>query len=695
VAADDGASPRVIRGLVRLSVLTGVACAVVCQPANLPKPRITLDEFFDATGIDDVHISPDGNSVLIDTERPDWAGNRYLHEIWLWREGAAPGATPAGAPFQLTQSGYDHGAQWSPDGRWIAFLSDRPKEGEAEDADKEKGLPRVWVIPADGGEAFPVTGGEEGVHSFAWSADSRAIYYAARLAWTKEQENAYRKEWNDVNRFRESERGDVIHEVAVRPSRDGKPEERQVAVLQYRASQLASSPDGKMLAFAGISASERAESAEPWRLSTIDLPSGTPRVLSHSNAIYEKLQWAPDSRRILFQVISGSLDGSYRDVQPRLYSADAGSGQVTRWGVAFSGAVSGYSVTRDGGAIVAGMLGTQTRLYATSAPEGSFAALQSWEGTSSLVSAAAKADRFAFVFSSLGKPPEVYLAANREALNRARPITTFSSLFTGRALPEGKPYRWKADDGTTVEGMLLYPPGEFGGKHLRMFTLIHGGPADADGDKFGADWYDWATLAASNGWLVFRPNYRGSIGYGDRFALETSPHIVSRPGKDILAGVDALVRDGIADPDHLTVGGYSEGGYLTNWLITQTTRFKAAVTGAGAVEHVADWGNDDVSMDDAFYLGGYPWEARDNYNAEAAIWQITKVKTPTHLVVGAEDIRVPFQESYLLERALHALGVPCTLLVFPGEGHSLKNNPWYGKIKVREELKWLEKYGAN
>jgi Tol biopolymer transport system component len=485
----------VIRGLVRLSVLTGVACAVVCQPANLPKPRITLDEFFDATGIDDVHISPDGNSVLIDTERPDWAGNRYLHEIWLWREGAAPGATPAGAPFQLTQSGYDHGAQWSPDGRWIAFLSDRPKEGEAEDADKEKGLPRVWVIPADGGEAFPVTGGEEGVHSFAWSADSRAIYYAARLAWTKEQENAYRKEWNDVNRFRESERGDVIHEVAVRPSRDGKPEERQVAVLQYRASQLASSPDGKMLAFAGISASERAESAEPWRLSTIDLPSGTPRVLSHSNAIYEKLQWAPDSRRILFQVISGSLDGSYRDVQPRLYSADAGSGQVTRWGVAFSGAVSGYSVTRDGGAIVAGMLGTQTRLYATSAPEGSFAALQSWEGTSSLVSAAAKADRFAFVFSSLGKPPEVYLAANREALNRARPITTFSSLFTGRALPEGKPYRWKADDGTTVEGMLLYPPGEFGGKHLRMFTLIHGGPADADGDKFGADWYDWATLA--------------------------------------------------------------------------------------------------------------------------------------------------------------------------------------------------------
>ena len=126
-----------------------------------------------------------------------------------------------------------------------------------------------------------------------------------------------------------------------------------------------------------------------------------------------------------------------------------------------------------------------------------------------------------------------------------------------------------------------------------MLTLIHGGPADADGDRFEADWYDWATLAAANGWLVFRPNYPGSRGYGDEFMLQIAPHLVSRPGEDILAGVDALVKDGIADPEPLAIGGYSYGGYMTNWLITQTTRFKAAVTGAGAVEHAANWGNDD------------------------------------------------------------------------------------------------------
>jgi dipeptidyl aminopeptidase/acylaminoacyl peptidase len=129
---------------------------------------------------------------------------------------------------------------------------------------------------------------------------------------------------------------------------------------------------------------------------------------------------------------------------------------------------------------------------------------------------------------------------------------------------------------------------------------------------------------------------------------------------------------------------------MTNWLITQTTRFKAAVTGAGAVEHVANWGNDDTTFDDAYFLGGLPWDTKQNYEDEAAIWQINKVKTPTHIVAGAEDVRVYVGEAYLLERALHFQGIPSKLLIFPGEGHSLDKNPWHGKIKVREELKWLE-----
>jgi len=334
------------------------------------------------------------------------------------------------------------------------------------------------------------------------------------------------------------------------------------------------------------------------------------------------------------------------------------------------------------------------QLYSSAQPAESLHRLSAWPGTYARISTAAHSPKIAFAYSSLGKPEEIYLADGADALDQARPITQFNKLFTERDLPQGKPYQWKADDGTTIEGMLIYPPEKFEAKHLPMLTFIHGGPADADGNHFEAAWYQWSALAATNGWLVFEPNYRGSTGYGDRFLAQIVPQIVSRPGKDILEGVDALVKDGIADPDHLTIGGYSYGGYMTNWLITQTTRFKAAVTGAGAVEHIGNWGNDDTNADDAYFLGGRPWEAPQRYHDEAAIFQIDKVKTPTHMVAGADDIRVAVLEDYLLEHALYSLGIPNKLLIFPGEGHSLGKNPWHGKIKVREELKWLQKYGG-
>jgi dipeptidyl aminopeptidase/acylaminoacyl peptidase len=338
--------------------------------------------------------------------------------------------------------------------------------------------------------------------------------------------------------------------------------------------------------------------------------------------------------------------------------------------------------------------GTEVQMYSVNKPSESLHRVSGWPGTYSDISAAPRSPRVAFVYSSLGKPEEVYLAESSGKLDEARAVTSFNKLFTERDLPQGKPYRWKADDGTAVEGMLVYPPGKFEAKHLPMLTFIHGGPADADGNHFEADWYQWAALAASNGWLVFEPNYRGSTGYGDKFLMQIVPQIVSRPGRDILEGVDALVKDGIADSDHLTIGGYSYGGYMTNWLITQTTRFKAAVTGAGSVEHTGNWGNDDTTYDDAYFLGGRPWEAAQRYHDEAAIFQIDKVRTPTHMVAGADDIRVAVLEDYLLEHALYSLGIPNKLLIFPGEGHSLAKNPWHGKIKVREELKWLEKYGS-
>jgi len=346
----------------------------------------------------------------------------------------------------------------------------------------------------------------------------------------------------------------------------------------------------------------------------------------------------------------------------------------------------------DGREIALGLKGTEAQLYlvegekATKLPglPGSYAGLESARNSGAIL----------VRHSAINQPAQVYLAADPLHPDQLTALTSFNPIFAQRAQPEWQPYTWKADDGRTIEGVLIFPPGQKGSKHLRMFTFIHGGPADADGNRFGADWYDWATLAASNGWLVFRPNYRGSSGYGDDFMLEIAPHLVSKPGRDILEGVDALVKDGYADPDRLAIGGYSYGGYMTNWLITQTTRFKAAVTGAGAVEHAANWGNDDETWDDAWYLGGQPWENPGLYQSEAALFQFDKVKTPTHLVQGGADVRVSYLEGVTMERALQQLGIPHSFLVFPGEGHGLPKNPWHGYIKLREELKWLDTYVA-
>ena len=706
--------------------------ATACTLAGMAqsKPKLTLDEFFNSVSFPALEISPDGNSVVIEAERADWDQNIFRKDLWLYREDGQKSSL-----IQLTQSGHDSEPRWSPDGRWIAFLSERNSSSDkSEDSDSDsdsesKGEPaQIYLISPNGGEAFPVTEGEEEVHTFAWSADSQTLYFATRQPWSKKQKDDYKKEWKDVLQYRNAERGDTIFALdlsaalarhAAAPAGEKKKEKdsqkepdltpgaRALATISLRVDDMVTSPDGAKLAYLSNAINQRQEKYEDVELYTLSvaralLPASAnsasdaalqPTRITHNEAAEVRPRWAADSRHIFFSVEVGDVSGPYRDLQPHLYWVDTDTGKVEQWAKDFIGPVEHYA-SAGATLLASARLGTEVEMYSDAKPGESLHRISAWPGTYETISASAHSPRIAFIYSALGKPAEVYLADSAAKLDQAKLITSFNKLLAERALPQGKPYQWKADDSTTVEGMLIYPPGKFEARHLPMLTLIHGGPADADGNHFEADWYQWAALAATHGWLVFQPNYRGSTGYGDKFLTQIVPQIVSRPGKDILEGVDALVKDGIADPDHLTIGGYSYGGYMTNWLITQTTRFKAAVTGAGAVEHIGNWGNDDTTYDDAYFLGGRPWEAAQRYHDEAAIFQIDKVKTPTHMVAGANDIRVAVMEDYLLEHALYSLGIPNALLVFPGEGHSLSKNPWHGKIKVREELNWLQKYGG-
>jgi dipeptidyl aminopeptidase/acylaminoacyl peptidase len=694
---------------IRASFLVVSAGLIASCVYAQSKPPISLDEFMNATEIRSARISPDGTEVVIATNVPDWQQNRFREDLWLWTQKSA-------ALHLLTHSGHDSAPSWSPDGRYIAFTSDQPvASGESDDdkdADKDE-TSRVWIIPVAGGEAFPLYREKLDVHAFSWSPDGGTIYFSVTEPLSKDAKDKQKSEWKDVVRWREQERGDVLLSLSLEAAisattshpeahkeekvADDKPPLPHDAKIITRShleiAEIEPNPKNGQIAFETTSISHRMEDPASAEVFLVTGAGGEAKQLTHNFALEGNFHWSPDGQHFYLAVraAGGSLEGPYQDVQGRLYELDLTSGKATRLGAAFKGSWEDYAVTSDGKIIAAGLIGVEQRLYRV---EGSNASeLNAFPGNTGGVDAALHGNALIFTHSTINDPAQIYLAESGQPHN-AKPITSFNTLFKERAQVEWEPFDWKSDDGTAVEGVLIYPPGKKGQKNLPMLTFIHGGPSDADGNSFGADWYDWATLAAAKGWLVFRPNYRGSVGYGDDFMLGISPHLVSAPGRDILSGVDALVKQGIADPEHLAIGGYSYGGYMTNWLITQTTRFKAAVTGAGAVEHAANWGNDDLTWDDAWYLSGAPWEKPDLYQSEAALFQMNKVTTPTHLVGGQSDVRVSYLQDVLLERALQRLNVPHAFLAFPGEGHGLGKNPWHGYIKVREELKWLDTYAA-
>src|ERR1700678_865586 len=281
---------------MRIQKVVGVAvlvasCAlfVFVQTAQAQsKPKLTLDEFFNSVSFPALALSPDGNWVVIGTKRADWDQQTFRNDLWLYRDGGSTEGKP-GSLIQLTQSGHDTEPKWSPDSHWIAFLSERKASSEKSDGsdsdsdgdakngngknadrakDKDGDTSQIYLISPTGGEAFPITTGDEDVHDFSWSADSRTIYFATRQPWSKTQKDDYKKEWKDVVQYRSAERGDTIYALdlagaierhTAAPAKvdsdadkdpTGTPGARAIATSPLRVDDLVTSPDGNKLAFA-------------------------------------------------------------------------------------------------------------------------------------------------------------------------------------------------------------------------------------------------------------------------------------------------------------------------------------------------------------------------------------------------------------------------------------------------------------
>jgi dipeptidyl aminopeptidase/acylaminoacyl peptidase len=264
-------------------------------------------------------------------------------------------------------------------------------------------------------------------------------------------------------------------------------------------------------------------------------------------------------------------------------------------------------------------------------------------------------------------------------------------------LPRQELISWPGEDGVTVEGIIHYPHDYEPGKHYPMVVQTHGGPASSDKYGLSRSISRYIPVLASHGYIVFQPNYRGSTGYGDDFLRDMVGGYYRQSHLDVMAGVDHLIDQGIADPDRLVKMGWSAGGHMTNKIITFTNRFKAASSGAGAVNWIGMYAQSDVRTYRTPWFGGTPWQEDapiDVYWDHSPLKDISNVTTPTLVMVGRNDLRVPFSQSLELYRALKSLGVPTHLYVAPREPHGWSELR-HRLYKINVELEWFARYALD
>ncbi|CAF1067065.1 unnamed protein product [Adineta steineri] len=650
--------------------------------------KLTIDEFLNSTQYKSLSLSPDADYLLVHSLRPVWESNQYEDALWLHQ-------TKTRQKKLITSQLHSNiKPKWSPTGTWFYYLVNAVNE-RSQSSNNEKYLHLYNIISE---ETLLIEVGIQNPLAITWGNDDNSLYFIS-IASSQEDNKMNENEWKDVVQYRQRKPTDSSTLCRI----DIKNKDQKISVkittiinIDFLVGELLLAPAENKLVFTSVSA--LVENPHDFEIYALDLRNvSLLSKLTDNKVVEQNLQLSPDGKHLFFEINSiEPTGGKYNDKQNALDSIDLTNGKIEHWGKGFNGNIISYTIRSQGGVYILGQLGINVQLYVQQLSSKYVMLQHGWEGTYQLVSSASSPHSLSIAFghSSFERPFEIYFIEHINQLYVAKAITCGNQLLRERNLPRAKIYRWiNSEDDRIIEGILHYPPGKFGCKNLPLFVLIHGGPNAASLNMLIGDYYSWAPLAATEGWLVLEPNYRGTGGYGDEFLSEIIGHPLSRPGRDILAGVDSLISDGIANPNRLTVGGYSYGGFLTNWLITQTTRFNAAVSGAGPAEHVSLWGSMDMPAYIASYIGGYPWEIPETYYNESIMFKLGSVQTPIHIVSGANDLRVPPTESLMLERGLHYIGVPVKLLLFPNEDHDLTINPWHGKIKVREELKWLDKYG--
>lgn len=594
-------------------------------------------------------ISPDGTQVIVSVGTNSRAGKHPKASLWL---AFADGREAR----QVTAGLYnDTGPQWSPDGRRIAFLSDRAKRGTSQ----------LWVLGLDGGEALPLTDEPGGVSSFVWvPGDQERIAIITPDAEDPDEVERRRERGDDANVF-----GAfwpygrlVLLDLATGST-------QRIEIADRHIFDLAPAPDGRKLAIVSSELPTLDSMGTTARLSLVDLDSGDVADVASLNRRAGNLVWSRDSERVFYLAGAGE-DPAVSSTQ--LWSIEVKSNAESRLLTAdLPACLNALDRGRDDSRVIATVhQGVDSAVYALDTESGEFHQLAAHDGDLIGISVSDDGGRITTLRSTPTRPHDVFLGPPNGELQR---VTHLHDELAGIEFGPQLVITWERA-GFTLDGILIWPPGKSDEDGpLPTAVSIHGGPYGRWANAFAYS-RPFAHWLAAQGYLVFMPNARGGSGHGQAFAGAVRNCVGDQDWQDILAGVDLIVERGYADPERMGIGGWSQGGFMTAWAIGHTDRFKCAVMGAG----VSDWGmmiaTSDLPTFQQALGGGNPYESvgPHEFDRWSPISYVHRATTPTLIVHGENDERVPVSQAIFMHRGLTRYGVETELVTYPREPHGLQ-----------------------
>ncbi len=661
-----------------VATLAGLALvpALGAQAPAAPSPAARLRPFSpdDVVRIRDVRepqISPDGGWVAYTVSTSDTAEDRSKSAVWMasW-DGRRNVRLTTSKPGENTP-------RWSPDGGWLAFLSSRDDEHT-----------QLWLLDRQGGEGRKATTLPSDVDDYVWAPDGKRVALVAEDPDTAKPKTPA-PIVIDRFQFKQDEAGYLGKQhrhLYLLDVESGKT--TRLTTGDYDELLPAWSPDGKSLVFVSKRRPD-ADRDDDWDLYVMEATAGAPpRQLTtfegpDNNPDYEsRPAWSPDGRAIAY-LQGGPPNLIYYGVQKLAVVSSAG-GAPRILTAALDRNVASPVWSSDGSSIT--FLLEDDRAVGLARIPAAGGAIERLVSGSRVVSAftAGAGGKVAVLASTPLVPDEVF-ALDGTTL---RPLSHQNDEWLARSrLAEVEPITFKSRDGTAINGFTLKPPDFVPGKRYPTILRIHGGPVSQYQYEFD---FQLQTLAG-HGYLVVVANPRGSSGRGERFATAIFADWGNKDAQDVLAAIDYAVAQGLADPARLGVGGWSYGGILTNYVIAQDRRFKAAVSGASISNVLAGYGTDQYVREYEVELG-VPWKAADTWiKLSFPFLHADRITTPTLFLCGDKDFNVPLLNSEQMYQALRSLGVETQLVIYPGQHHGI-NKPSYRRDRLERYLAWYDKH---